>query len=1032
MRRWVVRPFIWGLLLLLSLLAAGLLLLQSRFAHERALARIVVQMTQFLGRPIQIRDIDYTFFPIAVELRDVVIPGPRPTDPPVARAPLVRIQMSVKDLQGRVFDVEQIDIERPEVYLQFNPDGTHNLPEFRTGAGGPKRFDVRIGHILIQEGLFRINERKLPLQLDARAVWGRLIGRAERGGEGGTRLDGLVTAQEVVTILPRAQPYRFTVSAKGSVLPSEGRIRVANTRIAGPDLSALASGFVDYRSGKRRIELAITADGAAQLANRLGYMEQPVEGPVSARARFEWTPERWTYSGTANSPRLATLGRVIEDIRASFLGDRVHLDVDVESSRYAQGTVAGLIAVDTAGTAGRGAGTPVSLDLEYADLSLRQLIADQFPGEDLPIVGGLSGRARGTLVYRFNTEAVLAGKGLADVHLRGTSETGLPITGDLPILLDGGVISGRNLRLTAPGQEVTSSGFTYDLERGSGRLDFRLVSRDLGPLGPVLVEPPKRGEEPDFWLPTAGQGVAEGAIEFAREDYSLRLRLDLRDAVAPVTTADTVRGSLTLNPRAVEDLRLELTRGGGALMVTGRIPLPAPGREVASQPLALALDAAHWPAAGLAWFLGPELVRQFDGELFGRVDLTGTPDRLDGRVDARVENLQAWGVPLGRARAALAFNGGRITVERGQLEMPAGTVFAEGSFDQTTEAMSLTVLAPSLSLSAQPFRRYLGGDLTGRMSVEAAASGTLREPRATVAVRGQDLVFQGRTLGQQGDTTVQATWNGRRVDVLGSLLGLASFEGGGRLDRQGAEVAIDLRSDQLGMLARALSPQPLPDFTGSFVGAASLAADFQSGTYRADLQLADLQLQYLGRTIVSREPVMAEITAERATVRSFYLGEPGTDNELFVSGTVGFSEGAPLALDFQSTLEATWIGLLLPPEYRVEGAVDVLGAVRGTAGNPLLTGQGELRGGRLIVPALAQSIDEVNGFLYFSGSRITFEVPRARLGNTGTLQVQGDLELPRANRELRLQLHRLGEQRQRALPRVPQQSWQCHPDPGLQ
>ena len=1000
-RRWVVRPFVWGLVLLIALLAGGLLLLQSQFARQRALARIVAQMTEFLGRPIRIGEIDYTFMPIAIELRDVVIPGPKPTDPPVARAPFVRLQLTVKDLEGRAFDLQQIDIERPEIHIQINPDGTSNLPEFRSRGGGPKRFDVRIGHILVQDGVFRLNDRRLPLEIDARAVWGRLIGRAERQGEGGSRLDGLITAQEVKTTLPRARPYRFTLSAKGSVLPEQGRVAIAVARLAGPDLSSRARGFVDYRSENRRVELAIEAQGAAQLANRLGYMEQPIAGPVSARARFEWTPEGWTYSGTAASARLATFDRVFQDVEASFIGGPQRLDVNVQRSRYAQGTLGGLIEVDTRGTGKPG--TPVALDLEYADLSLRQLLADQFPGEELPIVGGLSGRARGTLKYRFTTAAPLAGAGRADVHVRGTAETGMPITGDLPIDLDRGVISGQNLHLVAPGQDVTSPGFTYDLERGAGRFNFRLASRDVGPLGPVLVGPPKRGEEPAFWLPTAGHGTAEGSIEFVRKSYSLRLLLNLQDVTAPVTTADTVHGSLALNPRAVEDLRLELTRSGGALMVTGRIPLPETGRTVASQPLALAIDAAQWPAAGLAWFLGPELARQFAGELSGRVDLSGSPDRLNGRIDARVEHLVAFGAPLGRARAAVAFDGGRITVQQGQIEMPAGTLFAQGSFDQATEAMSLTVMAPSLSLAAEPLARYLGGDLTGRMSVEAAASGTLREPRATVAVRGRDLAFQGRPLGQQGETTVQATWDGRRVDVLGSLLGLASFQGGGRLDRAGADLAIDLRSDQLGVLARAFSPRPLPEFTGSFVGAATLAADFGARTYRAGLHLADLRLQYHGRTIASREPVVAELTGERVTIRSFYLGEPGTENELVVAGTVGLIAGAPLDLRFQSTIAASWAELFLP-DYKIQGSLDLLGAVRGTADSPVLSGEGEVRNAQLIVPDLAQAFEDISGFLSFNRDRIFLDELHARLGG-GTLLASGSLDLPRPDRHLAYRLN---------------------------
>jgi len=289
------------------------------------------------------------------------------------------------------------------------------------------------------------------------------------------------------------------------------------------------------------------------------------------------------------------------------------------------------------------------------------------------------------------------------------------------------------------------------------------------------------------------------------------------------------------------------------------------------------------------------------------------------------------------------------------------------------------------------------------MSIEAAASGTLREPRATLAVRGQDLVFQGRALQQPGDTAVQATWDGRRVDVRGSLLGLASFQGGGRLDRQGAGVTIDLRSDQLGVLARAFSPRALPEFTGSLVGAATLDADFGAGAFRAGLQLADLRLQYRGRTIASREPVVAEITPERVTIRSFYLGEPGTDNELFVSGAVGLQAGAPLDLRFQSTIAASWVEFFLP-DYRVEGALDVLGAVHGTADNPSLSGQGEIRDAQVIVPDLAQAFEDVRGFLSFNRDRIFLDELHARLGG-GTLRASGTLDLPRPQRGLAYRLN---------------------------
>jgi hypothetical protein len=1002
MRRWVVRPFVWGLLLVVSLLAAGLLLIQSRFAHEQALARLVTVATTFLGgRKIQIGAVDYSFFPPALEVSNVVIPGPRPGDPPVLRAPFARLGLAVRDLRGRVFDLEQIEAVRPEVYIQVNADGSTNLPAFvlPQGGGGRRQLDVRLGHILVQDGVFRLNELRSPLSLDARAVWARLIGRAERHGEGGSRQDYLVTVQEVALKLPRALPYRLTLSARGSIVPEKGRVAIATARIAGPDLSLRADGFIDYLAANRRIELHCAGEGATHLVNRLGYVTDPIAGPFSLRGRFDFHQDAWSYSGTLSSPRVATLGRVFTDAAVTFLGGGKRLDVKVDRARYAGGALSGQVGIEYAKQTREG--VPVALDLDLSGLEIQQLIADQFPGQDLPIVGGLVGRAGGKLKYQFSHLALATGTGRADLHVQGESGGGLPLEGDLPIALDRGVISATHLHLTSPGQDITSSGFTYDIPHARGRLDFQLVSQDVSPLNPVLAGHPKPGEPPAMWLPTQGRGTAAGTYTFDHADYNLQLALDLHDAVAPVTRADSVHGSLSLSPRAVDDLRLELTREGGAVMVTGRVPLPAPGRTAAGEPLALAVDAVQWPADDLGYFLPPQMSGVVKGQLSGRVDLSGPIEQPETRIEAQAQNLEVEGFALGKARFVASYAKGHFAVQEGQVEMPAGIAVVRGSYDELTRSLDATLTATGLSLAAAPFRDPLGGALTGRLSVDAAASGTLDQPKAMVSIRGRDLALDGRPMteqtGQQAETQVVATWTGERLDVQGSLLGLASFQGGGRLDRKGADLAIEVRSDNLGAIARAFSPQPLPDLSGSLVGTLGLGASFGSKVYRAAVRLSDLRLQYAGHNISSREPVVAEVTPERVTLRSFYLGEPGTENELVLSGGFGLKRGVPLDLRFQSTLAASWAELFLPGT-KVQGALEVLGVVRGTAGNPVLSGQGEIHNGQFILSSLAQSVDNVTGTLSFNRDRIVIDELRGRLGG-GTVRASGSFSLPGGGRE---------------------------------
>ncbi|HYH47726.1 MAG TPA: AsmA family protein, partial [Thermoanaerobaculia bacterium] len=329
-RRWVVRPFLWGIVLLVALLAGVYFLLQSQLARGRAASLVVQRVSAYLHRDIQVGAVDYSFFPLAFELHDLVIPGPRPGDPPVATIPLVRIQSSWRDLRQQVLNLEQIEVVSPRIYLQFNPDGTSNLPEFGSDQpSGPSRFEFRLGRILVQDGTLRINQRELPLNLDARAVWARAIGSDGGRSAGGKRLDILATAQEVVTTLPDARPYPLTVSARGSLFLDGSRLNLSRVRLAGPGLAATASGTLALKE-PRRYEIHIDAEGAAELINRLGYLEDPITGPFQFAGRVDVAGDEMRYGGRLQSPRLDFLDRVFEGVDARLDGTPRQLLIGLE------------------------------------------------------------------------------------------------------------------------------------------------------------------------------------------------------------------------------------------------------------------------------------------------------------------------------------------------------------------------------------------------------------------------------------------------------------------------------------------------------------------------------------------------------------------------------------------------------------------------------------------------------------------------------------------------------------------------------
>jgi hypothetical protein len=1011
MRRWVVRPFIWGLFFLILVVAAAWLFLESGYAHERAAKMVIARTSELLGRRIQVRRIDYSLIDLSFEMYDVVIPGPQPGDPDFARIPLARVEFSWRDLQQRVLRLEQIEVVRPQVYLRFNPDGTSNLPELRTRPGAKRRFEVQIGRVLVENGTLDLDEMRFPLNLDAKAVFGRAIGSAERGGEGGNRIDAMVTAQEVVTTLPRAKPYPFTASAKGSFVP--GTLRFTTLRLAGPDLKATGQGSYEWgRDKPRRLALEVSADGWAQLANRLGYVREPIQGPFDFRGRIDRTGEKLSYSGTIDSPRLTALDRVFEEIEAGLVGGRDGMEIDLERALYAGGNVEGVIGVEYQRGKDEGSeesGTPVDLDLSFARLDLGTVAADQF-GEDVPVVQDLAGRATGDLVYRFRTGAPISGSGLVDVHLDAVHEKGVPIAGDASITIESGVLSSESIRLTAPSQTVIGSDFVFDMQQGTGHFDFRLASQDVGVLAPLLRGDVRPGEEPPFWVPSVGSGEAQGSVEIADKRYVADIRLDLQNVVSPVLAADNVDGSFRFSPSAVEDLRLEATADGGALMVTGRVPLEEEGRRRrAPERLALAVDAQQWPAPGIIAFLVPGLTEAgIDGTVSGRLDLSGTAENLNGRAEVEVTNFRMADADVGEVQAGIAFQGKQVRIERAVAETPAGLVLVSGTFDTETKAMDLTVDAPDLSLAADPFRDLLGGELAGRAALTAVIGGTLDRPETIASLRGTGLAIAGRPLGEAGEAQAVATWTGDTLTASGSLLGLASFEGGGALTLERADLRFNVESADLGTLVRIASPRPIPELTGSFAGSVGFTSQFDQGTWRAELVLPELRAQYQGHAIVNREPVIVEMGPERVDVRSFYVGEPQTDDEVFVSGTLGLGtpeDPGPLDLRVQSTLSAVWAEVFLPAGFDVDGYLDVLAVVRGTTSDPRLDGQGVIRDARVLIPEFPQALEDIEGVILFNRDALVLDGLQARLGD-GTLRAAGRLEIP--SLEARLQVEATG------------------------
>lgn len=1025
-RRWFVRPAVWLSVLLLLLLTAAALYVSSDRFERRIEALVEERATEALGRSVTLDDLELSLWTLAAEASGLRVAGPSPDDPPVLTARHVTVDLSLLDLavwggESTAIQLDQVILEEPRFELRYDETGASNLPELaKSGAEaapGTQGFEVRLGRLLVQKGVFLYDDRRVPLHLDARDLQGHLDGGAP---DGSRPYRFLLTARTMETRWPSTEPFAPAVSLEASLYPD--RLELTRGRLEAPDFQADLSGQIRWRE-PLEVRIDIEARAAASWANRLGYLEEPIAGPVAFDGLYLWTPDDWRYGGELRADSLDFLQRRVEAIEGGLAGSAHEVRVDVDEARHGGGNLRGSFVLDlsTPGREGGGDGYDARIDAVGEGLSLRSLL-DGF-GVDLE---GLAGNLTARLDYRFSTEDVWRGDGEGRVgveRLRRPTDR-QAVRGEAPLSIRDGVVRVIDGRLAASEQNATVD-LTYDLVHRTGALRYRVDSQDLAELARWLSEPlgleagPDGASSPPPWWPTAGRGTVAGTMDLFPDRVLGRVALDFDEVATASLQVDHLEGSCEHGPQGISALEARMERGGGELWVTGDVILAdtstvsstvssadtPSGDSKASVELDLEVGGAGWPLASLrAGLDSADSVPDLEGGLNGYVEVRGpvAAPRIQGSL--WVEPLHVAGFVIDRAEVDLDWEGSSGRLERLALIGPPGRLVGSGTLDLDTGTLDFQVAAAELSLERSTALAGLASPLQGTLGLQGTVAGTLDAPRAELRLDARGLSLGGaseaRSLGRDGQAELVASWADGRLQARGSLLGLLRFEGGGRLDAAGTDLELQVRSERLAeILTLVWTPQP--GLAGSFVGELDVSGDWTTGTeaLRGRLELAELVLTREDLEIHNLQPVVAELTRAEVDIESLFLGNDRTGSELFVAGSIGLEPGDfPLDLRVQTSLDAVWFEPFLP-EIQIDGAFDALATVRGTAAAPEINGQGEIRGGQAIVPGFPHSLDAVSAIVFFYPQEVVLQQLESRFAS-GRLRASGRLDMPRGDEPL--------------------------------
>ncbi len=951
-RRWLLRPVMWGVASVALLFLALHLGLQTRWAGAYFAGLLEKSLVQLLDRQVWVGAVHLKLLPLGVEVEDFQMGGPDPEDSPFLTVKRAVIDAEIVDLQRRMLTLHEVVLEEPRIFLDFIAPKQNNLPKAGKGGGGSgglrTPIQINIRHLALAGGELRIAQRRLPLELTASAL------NAELSGGGGDEMSGRLVAGNLELILPRANPINAAVGMR-VVMEPKG-MKILNGRIGSPDLTAMVTGYGFWAEKEWVFE--IDGQGNASLFKEMGYLQDQIQGAFFVDGGFAWRESSWGFRAQVTSPYLQVLGREMNSVRTAVSGDRNGVRFDLEQALHAGGSLSGSINLET--EKGKRA-FEIDLDLDGVDL---QQLAD---AQNIP-VKGLSGRVSGVFDYRFPFGQAREGKGWADLYISpvaGEPES-IPLEGSIPLIIEQGVIRTRAARLTGPFQRIEANGY-YDIGRRSAQFSYRVESDRIERI-PWLI-PIDFGEEP-LWLPTEGAGVFEGELYLAPGEVSTDLRIDLVDAVAPGAVADRVQGTISIGPAGLGDMRLELLRPGGGLIVTGSIPFRGTrAGAVGEVPFGISVDAAGWPMDQVRPWMPMEI--PVDGPVFGSVRLGGEMSRLTGQVRASVRPASVGDLELQELELRFDFDPEQMFVERLAVTVPAGQALLSGRLDSDSQTVDMMFHADDLVMNEEPFVQLMPGGLEGRLLVDGTIEGLLSSPRLAANLRWRGLELEGEILGPDGRAEVQLEMKDERLDVDGNLLGLVELAGGGRLDNTGFDLRFDLSSSVLDELILLTGPETPPDVTGSVDGKLLLAGEFDRlRPWRAAFELARFDITYKGLRLQNLEPIVATVQDEALRIESFFVGDPEGESEFFLNGSISLASPRSLDLRLLSSLETNWLELFLPDLGLRSGRFEILTTIGGSSEKPVFNGQGRLFDGRAIVQGLPFTLDEIEGTLLFDPDQI--------------------------------------------------------------
>ena len=172
-RRW--HPRLWieaaiGVVLLAVVLVLVWYVRSPRFA-DLVRRKTIATLEDITGGRVELHAFRWDLSKLEFEADDLTIHGLEgPDQQPYVHADRIHVRLHIISFVEKRINIQSFSVDHPVVHLIVNPDGTTNAPEpkLRSNATPVQQlFDLAIAHLDLNNGVFLVNDRALPLDFAA-------------------------------------------------------------------------------------------------------------------------------------------------------------------------------------------------------------------------------------------------------------------------------------------------------------------------------------------------------------------------------------------------------------------------------------------------------------------------------------------------------------------------------------------------------------------------------------------------------------------------------------------------------------------------------------------------------------------------------------------------------------------------------------------------------------------------------------------------------------------------------------------------